>query len=175
MTSDILKSDKVTKWQLYSYEKIKTYVQDPVLTTAQEPVQDPVLTTAQEPSSSKKKEGQTTPNPSSKGGLGAGGLGAGRLGAVVTSSLPTTPSTTKALQDSLPTTPSTMKALQDSLPTTPSTTKALQNSLPTTVVKGRTYLPNKTFQDDRLGPVFTIQDSRVTQGTTTRRPWVRWG
>merc|ERR1712240_228050 len=88
-------------------------------------------------------------------------------------SLPITPSTTEALQDSLPTTASATKALQDSLPTTPSTTKALQDSLPTTVLKGRNYLSNKTFQDDRVRPVTTIQDSRVTTGTT-RRTWVRW-
>ena len=65
--------------------------------------------------------------------------------------------------------------LTSSLPTThsSSTTKALQDSLPTTVLKGRNYLPNKTFQDDRVRPVTTIQDSRVTTGTT-RRTWVRW-
>ena len=48
ITSDILKSDKVTEWELY--EKINTYVQDPVLTTPQDPVQDPVLTPPQKPS-----------------------------------------------------------------------------------------------------------------------------
>ena len=48
ITSDILKSDKVTEWEFY--EKINTYVQDPVLTTPQDPVQDPVLTPPQKPS-----------------------------------------------------------------------------------------------------------------------------